>query len=177
MLTLVDQDTSPLLWEKAYGPSEEDTACHRAPMKAPPQWIQNSHHPAAATPNTPESLALISQRLPLNLLLTFDIRSSFHQPFGVLSIPVSVSCLSSSHTLDPNLRLMLTPSTALSLGLLAAGGCRRSTWHHELRVKQTSREEKELGRLMKRRMKRTQETEVVAFPLPAQGEDRPCAVK
>lgn len=63
---------------------------------------------------------------PLDRLLPFDIHASNHQPFGVLSIPVSVSCLASSHTLNPNIRLILNRSSSLSLGLLAAGGCGRS---------------------------------------------------
>lgn len=64
--------------------------------------------------------------LRLDLPLTFDIHTSIHQPIGVLSIYVSVACLASSHTLNPDLRFFHNASTSLSLGLLAAGGCSRT---------------------------------------------------
>ncbi|KAI9535632.1 hypothetical protein NQZ68_003186 [Dissostichus eleginoides] len=106
MLTLVDQDTSPLLWEKAYGEpafkhstgfsgrlvalgiSEEDAACHCAPMKAPQQWTLHSNHPVTPSPK------------------------AWHLSVRGSAVPQG----------------LLKPSTSLSVGLLAAGGCLSETW-------------------------------------------------
>lgn len=38
----------------ALGNHEENAVCHRAPMKAPQQWILHSHHPS--TPQYPQVL-------------------------------------------------------------------------------------------------------------------------
>lgn len=59
----------------------------------------------------------------------------------------------------------------LYLGVFPWG---RSMWHHKLRAEQKCRRRKSRDRLWG---KVAAETEVVAFSLPAQGEDRPCFVK
>lgn len=55
--------------------------------------------------------------------LTPSIHPSVRQPFGVSSIPASVSRLASGHTLHPTFRPF---HLSLSSGLLTAGGCSRS---------------------------------------------------